>query len=1167
MGYVDRIASVLVRKMCLLFWFFLISCIAISATGVFVLLKRARDKGQGNNPFTPATQYDWSVVGQIPWVQQDMVNSAHEQADAYQEDRGIAAGVLDATVPLQSENMGIYYSMSILYMANDGDTSVFTPAKIQEMCETENVILNSTDYGKVCHNSLASGYPRTEDALGNCTLPRFSAASLYYVQFDDSVPTIDVIRANKQAMATQAAIISSSLSSSSNWAAAASAAQTAAATATTANPGGALSQSYSSKEATLATAVATLPGLSGSALTLKLDTIKDLLADLDGILDTWAGASTAKLDTAVLSKGLPLYGLPANAPVLSQPADRITVAGSHARDCRLLDATYVAARTAQLFDIAHASDSGLSTVGFYLQVDAMDANRTLATRSQVSFGSPRLAPYESDEAFEEWSLLLEAKFWAEFGMEAGCLSKEAEFGCPYSAYRTPAATDALEVKFITSYWASYEFPRTVNSDFLMVIASMLFVYSYICVHTGSFALGCFAILQIVLSVPLSLFFYVVIFQIPYFAQVHNLAIFIILGVGADDIFVFMDAWRQSSTMPEMKTLVDRMRHTYARTSFTVLNTSLTTAIAFFSTAAAPIMPIASFGVFAAVMIILNWVLVCTWWPTVVLIWEVYFCKSHGVGCCFSCDSCCYTPCKIADGSTHPATDPAAARHSIRASDDVHSLTKKAAPLPDGGLANKMKLGFSERVFHDYYAPLLTWHVGPSKLFKPVSLILVLGFGGLGFYLVAEAVTLSTPEEEPSWFPGNHMFTGLSDYIRDTYLSGDDDAYIPGSIYFGLQDIDAPDYTKWLPGENRGSVIYDPTFDLSDPQAQSSFLQLCADLRVEACNEPSVCTRPPQTLASLDSVDCFLEAFRAYSGGTLPTGSAFHTGIQAWLDVPGAAGGSDYKSDVGIVGGFVKFARIPFVYTALDGIPVSKERTLYDRCTRFLAEKFFPTAPPTLSSAFFFAGRIFPWMTTSESLVTVVLNGFAIIFPCAFCILFVSSGSLLVAAYATLTVALITASLLGGSKLAFGFSLGIGEAIAGNIVIGLSIDYTLHLSHAYMDNDSTSREAKVTHAATIMGVTVVGGAITTFVSALFMLACQLTFFGSMCTLIGGTIMFSLTYSLFFFMPLMALAGPTGESKPLFVRIAELVQPSAKQKVATSKDDTISTASSEAAETAA
>ena len=83
---------------------------------------------------------------------------------------------------------------------------------------------------------------------------------------------------------------------------------------------------------------------------------------------------------------------------------------------------------------------------------------------------------------------------------------------------------------------------------------------------------------------------------------------------------------------------------------------------------------------------------------------------------------------------------------------------------------------------------------------------------------------------------------------------------------------------------------------------------------------------------------------------------------------------------------------------------------------------------------------------------------------------------------------------------------------------------------------------MTHAATIMGVTVVGGAITTFISALFMLACQLTFFGSMCTLIGGTIMFSLTYSLFFFMPLMALAGPSGETPTLTLTLAPHPSPS-------------------------
>jgi len=682
------------------------------------------------------------------------------------------------------------------------------------------------------------------------------------------------------------------------------------------------------------------------------------------------------------------------------------------------------------------------------------------------------------------------------------------------------------------FWAQEEFPRIVNHDFLMVIISMLFVFVYICIHSTSFALGCFAICQILLSVPLALFFYVIIFQIPYFAQVHNLAIFIILGVGADDIFVFMDAWRQSGTMPSMKTLEDRMVFTYSRTSFTVLNTSLTTAIAFFATAAAPIMPIASFGVFAAMMIILNWVMVCTWWPTIVLVWEVYFCRARGIGCCFSCDPCCRSPCKIADQTTNPASDPNGPRLSRRSSEDS-AFNRKMAEATNAGIQLKMKLGCMERFFHGVYGPILVWHVGPYKFLKPVSILLAVGMFAMGGYFSAEAATLSTPEEEPKWFPSDHMFTGLTDEMRATFLSGDDDSYISGNLYLGLLDIHNPFYSKWTPEKNRGTVVYDQSFDISRSDAQSSFLQLCADLRTEPCDRPDVCTRPPATITSLNSVSCFLEDFQAYKGGVLPTGASFHSEMQAWVDGPGNA----HSEQVGLVNGVVKFVRIDFVFTALTGIPVSKERLLYDRVNGFLDEKFFATAPASLSTCFVYAGRTFPWMTTSESLVTVVLNGFAIIFPCAFIVLFLSSGSIFVAGYATMTVAFITFSVLGFAKIAFGFSLGIGEAIAGNIVIGLSVDYTLHLSHAYMEATDETREAKLVHAATMMGVTVVGGAITTFCSSLFMLACQLTFFARMCTLLSCTIGFSICYAFLFFMPVMALVGPVGEQKPIARRIME------------------------------
>jgi len=89
----------------------------------------------------------------------------------------------------------------------------------------------------------------------------------------------------------------------------------------------------------------------------------------------------------------------------------------------------------------------------------------------------------------------------------------------------------------------------------------------------------------------------------------------------------------------MKTLEQRMEYTYSRTFVTVLNTSATTFLAFVATASAPIMPIASFGVFAAFAIIFNWVLTVTWWPCAVMVWELYFCRAGCIGCCFSCEVC------------------------------------------------------------------------------------------------------------------------------------------------------------------------------------------------------------------------------------------------------------------------------------------------------------------------------------------------------------------------------------------------------------------------------------------------------------------------------------------------------------------------------------------------
>ena len=49
-----------------------------------------------------------------------------------------------------------------------------------------------------------------------------------------------------------------------------------------------------------------------------------------------------------------------------------------------------------------------------------------------------------------------------------------------------------------------------------------------------------------MSIPLTLVIYKFVFGIQYISFMHTLSVLIIIGIGADDCFVFHDNWKSSS---------------------------------------------------------------------------------------------------------------------------------------------------------------------------------------------------------------------------------------------------------------------------------------------------------------------------------------------------------------------------------------------------------------------------------------------------------------------------------------------------------------------------------------------------------------------------------------------------------------------------------------------
>jgi predicted RND superfamily exporter protein len=128
---------------------------------------------------------------------------------------------------------------------------------------------------------------------------------------------------------------------------------------------------------------------------------------------------------------------------------------------------------------------------------------------------------------------------------------------------------------------------------------------------------------IFLSFPFTAFIVSGIFRVSYFGYLQVIAIFLVCGIAADDIFVFIDAWRQSKDIVGHDKK-HRMAYSFRRGVRAMTVTSATTAAAFFANLLSPIMPIRAFGVFAGTLIPLNFFLVVFMMPPAVIIYEKYF---------------------------------------------------------------------------------------------------------------------------------------------------------------------------------------------------------------------------------------------------------------------------------------------------------------------------------------------------------------------------------------------------------------------------------------------------------------------------------------------------------------------------------------------------------------
>jgi hypothetical protein len=410
---------------------------------------------------------------------------------------------------------------------------------------------------------------------------------------------------------------------------------------------------------------------------------------------------------------------------------------------------------------------------------------------------------------------------------------------------------------------------------------------------------------------------------------------------------------------------------------------------------------------------------------------------------------------------------------------------------------------------------------------------MLGVAAQGIYFTFQ---LTPPSKAEKWFPASHMTTELSSFISKNYYSPDYSDYAVFTIFWGIKELDLEQLDPYYPNLFKGGVVYDSSFDLSTKEAQDHMLSVCEQMQTvtcaEGCDNDGYGTLRMQT--TMQTHSCFLADMKKELGGVLPTGAAFLPALKRFRNnVDGGkyasdAVGADYDRTIGIVGGQLKFAAVRIRSSMRSELPFVTGVKVRDRVNEIL-DGWRASAPASMKSIKYEAEGVFAQYDLGAQLLAGFFSGVAIAMPAAFIVVLLSTRNIFISVVAIVSVAFIVSSVLGFCKSAMDWDLGMGEAIAGVIVIGYSVDFCVHLAHMYQESiyyGLVDRSSRCAFAAKNLGTTIFAGAITTSGAGIPMFACFFYFFFKMALLITVTIMYSLLFSIGFFMSVLWLVGPNG-----------------------------------------
>ena len=204
----------------------------------------------------------------------------------------------------------------------------------------------------------------------------------------------------------------------------------------------------------------------------------------------------------------------------------------------------------------------------------------------------------------------------------------------YEKYLTDLSETSRYGVRITSFefydFKNYMFQSAIVTQSSLIITAILVVIFFLWYYSGSFFISIMTLTCILVSITVSYFVYGRVFNLDFFPFLNMVTLIFLVGVGADDAFVYMGVWEEAKQWYVLKNcehyheyLIIWTIHALRHAILPMFVTSFTTAAAFYANIFSHITSVKCFGLYAGTAIIVNYLLMITFFPVVVILHEKY----------------------------------------------------------------------------------------------------------------------------------------------------------------------------------------------------------------------------------------------------------------------------------------------------------------------------------------------------------------------------------------------------------------------------------------------------------------------------------------------------------------------------------------------------------------